>query len=1721
MKKRLFYSIIGIFVFIFMFFGVANKTPLDLSTPADAFMEITDFEFEKTGFLQGEYHLTYECDVCGTTWVLGGTFDGYKMPDSTKQQLVWDNMTDREKSDFPGYCEYCYFEHLCTGCYKEIEDCEKYCKECMKCNDCWDQSKHCNECCEENTLCDGCLDIGEYRCIDCHSSDDFCFNCETCLIAAGANGNVCESDDPKPHCLDCCVDWRCDGCAECFLGRQDDYCLNCYECLSCAAAASDHCKECYVCFDAQEACEGTDDFCRPCCVAAGNHCDECDEHIDDNWCEGGLDGRHCRDCAEANDWICEQCDRCAVCNDFSFCDECGLCFECCSENAANEGCECLEYCVESADFTDEAHLCQQCFYAFSCAEEFCDTCGLCKECCEMNADEYGCTCGLCVEDSEFEEHLCEQCGLPTCERGDFCGECGLCEECCLENSEAEGCSCGICIENSDFEDPDHECADCGQFSCNIDFCEYCGLCLDCCESNSSTEYGCSHGVCTDNPDWNDHYCDTCGKCKEDCDCGQECCADPWAGKSLHGTDVQIGEILIQPFNKKKHVTRDNMSARQASLATFRTKVYDPNGNLNYQWYQKKNGGAPEALVDNTRYVEYRDETFIIVDGAATPRLTVATPSDACHVNYTYYCVISDSHGNVLSTTDEARLVGKHTYEWKWEDDHFHRQVCIGSGCGDTKSGMRKVHDIGPWHFLSYATATTGATLARTCNVCGGISESIKTEPLGANHTAHNYIYIPVTQTDKNGKEVSYTHIKVCRCGKNDGLEEYHDWNQWIVTEAADDHHKGSKYHECLKCNYRETVEIPIQTHEHIFNLHEYDAAFYRVGADRKYHWQYCGDPDCEAVAFKEEHTYGGWMWQLNVPLSLYDATIYRECQVCGYIDVRTIRAGFHPLAFINASKSVLSADNWDSEEKYTCEVTAKPPKGYTFYRWRDTGECGIIFEEYYETYPNGDPKRDSNGNIIWKRYNIYDETVVISLDRYDKNGNFHGLNTLYELTAEISRIDNDVTVYYPDGFSYTLTEGEALDAEEFDIDGTGDVIWYESQVEDEYGYRTVTIHLDGYDGGPLVLENTGLPCDFNIVVDGDSTITANGQNFAILGCYTGGNIKISSSNGAELRLNVRSGKGAEVYGIKARRAKKWYGDKITICGDILVQLDVTNTRSDGEAFGLYSSSWVEILDQASVEMTIRSYADYLGDDRTIAATGVYAKKELQIDTTGYIDIVVHDVDVSNGMKGRGINAKDVIIDNIGSMTVVYPANSKNAYKRKVSYDHKAYIFHAYDDGKRHYYRNGALADVIDVKKLVIEPGYPVTFDVASGSTLNVDYLYTNDLGDYMIKPGDDLIFYTAPASGHYKENVREGAKVLKPSSSDDGVRTKYVLENITAPHTFTVDTGYLFRPFDSQPALSQTDVFFGSEAIVTFTMNNVFSALEGHAKFDGDKPTTPKFALKKLSGGAASSGDLISHGQTANEVFLQRYNEETEFFENTGISFEPTALGNVSFNDEEYSSRLATVRYRLMVLYDGMEYCSDEFTVHWTDNENDRTTPVASAVEIYIKKALRGYPLGVYEDGGAWERLGSEYELLVYDVDQGKGYVETKNEYNKAVNVKKNRKLLKVAEFDYHTGLLTLYGDLQGADFDGDGSTEWYNLSDFLVAIRVPSTVNGGITIDVREETNISGHYEDFGNEGWYGSGGLENVTHTGAIPAVIQNESEYGSVHITSTTESDAFLIL
>lgn len=86
------------------------------------------------------------------------------------------------------------------------------------------------------------------------------------------------------------------------------------------------------------------------------------------------------------------------------------------------------------------------------------------------------------------------------------------------------------------------------------------------------------------------------------------------------------------------------------------------------------------------------------------------------------------------------------------------------------------------------------------------------------------------------------------CGTEIDKNE-HGWGGWIVTIHATEHTKGAKYHDCLTCGYRETVDIP--EHDHIEGeiLEKHEATC----TEGAYYIEKCGNPDCgEIVRFEIE-----------------------------------------------------------------------------------------------------------------------------------------------------------------------------------------------------------------------------------------------------------------------------------------------------------------------------------------------------------------------------------------------------------------------------------------------------------------------------------------------------------------------------------------------------------------------------------------------------------------------------------------------------------------------------------------------------------------------------------------------------------------------------------------------------------------------------------------------------------------------------------------------------
>lgn len=432
--------------------------------------------------------------------------------------------------------------------------------------------------------------------IDCNYECWVETHCNDCGVCFGDTPYWCEE---CYKCAECMEEKHCSTCAKCYIGEDDQLCGNCYKGPCCSITICDTCGFC-------DDCANDDSDPMHCSL-----CDSCfgavDECVDDD--DTGV--IHCVDCHTA----CEQCEECLLAKES--CEDCGLCKECCEINSEDGGCPDGETCVESAEWDD--HICPGCDGWVTDKEdedEFCQTCELCKECCEGNSD---CSEGMCAMDTDYADHFCDDCGLcfhdsDPCEDG--CDQ--RCKDCCLDAVKAMGCDHDDwCFSDSDFENHLHA--------------EHSGAGHTHLASATWAADGTQH--------WHpcrycngeklaaaNHEFDDKGMCKV---CGY-----------ISGSSIVITR---QPKNVKCKTSiysggdyieepENGLLFSENNIVTFSVAAKSLKGDeLTYQWYQKYNANptmAPYKLPETSYYV-----------GVNTPVLKLLVSAEACQDDYSYFCVI--------------------------------------------------------------------------------------------------------------------------------------------------------------------------------------------------------------------------------------------------------------------------------------------------------------------------------------------------------------------------------------------------------------------------------------------------------------------------------------------------------------------------------------------------------------------------------------------------------------------------------------------------------------------------------------------------------------------------------------------------------------------------------------------------------------------------------------------------------------------------------------------------------------------------------------------------------------------------------------------------------------------------------------------------------------------------------------------------------------------------
>ena len=649
--------------------------------------------------------------------------------------------------------------------------------------------------------------------IDCNYECWVETHCNDCGVCFGDTPYWCEE---CYKCAECMEDTHCSTCAKCYIGEDDQLCGECHKGPCCSITICDSCGFCDDCAN-----DDSDPMHCSLCNACFGSVDEC---VDDD--DTGV--IHCVDCHTA----CEQCEECLL-NQES-CEECGLCKECCEINSEDGGCPDGETCVESAEWDE--HICPGCDGWVTDKEdedEFCQTCELCKECCEGNSD---CSEGMCAMDTDYADHFCEDCGLCFHDSDPCDKDCNgqRCEDCCRDAVSAMGCDHDDwCFSDSDFE--------------NHLKAEHSGAGHTHIASSTWSADGTQHWhpcrYCDDKKlNAANHEFDAKGVCKV---CGYISGSsivitrqprDVKCKTSIYGS----GDYIEEPEN--------GLLFSEHNWVTFSVTAKSLKGDeLTYQWYLKNNATGKSYEMEETSYYV----------GVKTPTLRLSVSAEACQDDYSYYCVIGRK-GDPSDTmkTAEAKLTASHAYSHKqagvpvptddsertpeydvtWVDKKGNTHTGVVGGdpkCDGHKlpclfeAGEYEAHymttgskeRIFPHTFVfdrSLDAVGGGRVDVLECSVCGytvPVKSHVHDYGWNWDYTGFGSIYEYTFNIGGSTKTVhelilesDYAHPEKC---KVPGCEEFimvpHSWGRWNVVKNPDtEGGEGGMEAECSICEYTKT-----------------------------------------------------------------------------------------------------------------------------------------------------------------------------------------------------------------------------------------------------------------------------------------------------------------------------------------------------------------------------------------------------------------------------------------------------------------------------------------------------------------------------------------------------------------------------------------------------------------------------------------------------------------------------------------------------------------------------------------------------------------------------------------------------------------------------------------------------------------------------------------------------------------------------------------------------
>jgi len=121
------------------------------------------------------------------------------------------------------------------------------------------------------------------------------------------------------------------------------------------------------------------------------------------------------------------------------------------------------------------------------------------------------------------------------------------------------------------------------------------------------------------------------------------------------------------------------------------------------------------------------------------------------------------------------------------------------------------------------------------------------------------------------------HWKTCSGCEEVSEKEAHSYGDWKEVVAATETAVGSKERSCTVCGYKETAEIPVLGHTHVWSE--------TYSSDANHHWKTCSG--CTELGSDGAHTYGDWT-ETVAATEQTKGSKERACTVCGYKETAEI-----------------------------------------------------------------------------------------------------------------------------------------------------------------------------------------------------------------------------------------------------------------------------------------------------------------------------------------------------------------------------------------------------------------------------------------------------------------------------------------------------------------------------------------------------------------------------------------------------------------------------------------------------------------------------------------------------------------------------------------------------------------------------------------------------------------------------------------------------------------